>query len=133
MAGSTKEPNAMTKQTKQGAHGNCSRCERPLTRVEARDRSHRCGKQAHTPTKELFFKPTASHTQGEIYGEDGRTIAVIYDRKDGYGQLFAAAPELLEALKRSNAVLKEMGFEVEEDQEDFMGDNERAIAKVEGR
>lgn len=52
----------------------------------------------HTP-RELFFKPTASDNQGMIYGEDGKTIAVIYDRADGYGELFASAPELLEALK----------------------------------
>lgn len=52
----------------------------------------------HTP--ELFFKATASDSQGVIYSEDGRTIAVIYDRKDGYGELFANAPKLLEAINR---------------------------------
>jgi hypothetical protein len=53
----------------------------------------------------LFFKSTASNNQGMIYGENGKTIAVIYDREDGYGELFASAPGMLEALNRIKSQL----------------------------
>jgi len=48
---------------------------------------------------ELHFRPTASECQGIIYADSGRAIAILYDRTDGYGELFAAAPELLAICK----------------------------------
>lgn len=56
----------------------------------------------------LYFKATASINQGAVYGEDGRTIAVLYDKTDGYGELFAKAPEMALELERLRAVNAEL-------------------------
>lgn len=81
---------------------------------------------------ELFFKINVGTDQGMIYGDDGKTIAVIYNNKDGFGELFASAPELLEALKQTEKV-----FNVEEIdpmQAFIMIEKIRGIiAKAEGR
>lgn len=55
---------------------------------------------------ELHFGPTASECQGMVYDDSGKDIAILYDRTDGYGELFAAAPKLLEACKSLCDVLE---------------------------
>lgn len=86
--------------------------------------------------KTLYFKPTASNDQGEIYGEDGKTIAVIYDKTDGYGELFASAPELLEALKEWHNIyewgLKTGAIKIE-DVKSFSDKCTRLIERADGR
>jgi hypothetical protein len=88
----------------------------------------------HTPGK-LYFKPTASDCQGVIYGETGSDIAIIYDRNDGYGELFAAAPELLKTLREIlidySVLLRQHGMNPE-----FISGFEEAeslISKAEGK
>jgi glyoxylase-like metal-dependent hydrolase (beta-lactamase superfamily II) len=53
-------------------------------------------------TTEWDVKPTAGHdTHGQsvIWDEDGKAIAIVYDG-DSHGRLIAAAPEMLDALKK---------------------------------
>lgn len=74
---------------------------------------------------ELFFKINVGTDQGMIYGDDGKTIAVIYNNKDGFGELFASAPELLEAAKLALRSTTELGA----DEIEFI---QAAIDKAEG-
>lgn len=54
----------------------------------------------------VYFRKGTSG-QGSITEEGtGRTIAVLYDENDGYGELFAGALVLLERLRQNNAYLR---------------------------
>lgn len=81
----------------------------------------------------LHFKETASANQGAIYGENGKTIAVIYDKNDGYGELFAAAPELLEVAKAMHRYLRAGAIKTRTDRAHCLDMLEPILSKAEGR
>jgi hypothetical protein len=77
----------------------------------------------HTPGS-LRFK------EGMIYAEngDGKTIAHVKD--DNYGDLFAAAPEMLKALRGIAEDIEFGWIQIEDDTKALVNE---AIAKVDGR
>ena len=58
-------------------------------------------KNEHTPGPLYFSEGSTPHHQGQISSEaSGHTLAVTYNDEGGHnGRLYAAAPDLLEALE----------------------------------
>jgi len=73
---------------------------------------------------------TGNH-QGLVVDQDGKNIAVVYDKKDA--PLLAAAPDLLEALEAASSWCREYG--VQNNDEGAMGlvtQIDAAIAEAKG-
>lgn len=81
---------------------------------------------------ELHFVPTASECQGVVFDDSGKNIAILYERTDGYGELFAAAPDLLNMCEKLVELLSQRTMRplLYPDEKRIVRQAKKAIAKA---